>query len=67
MAGRVGLEIYERQREEPLRRSEPIFLEMDEAACHLDQALVKFRLRLTADRQPDFLQHIMRFVSKAAR
>src|SRR5271168_2942271 len=61
---RIGLKIREREGEKARRRTKPLLLQMDEAARHLNKALVKFGLRPSPKRQPDFLQHIVRFVVK---
>src|SRR5271169_4498584 len=62
MTRRIALEIRQRQREQARGGSEPLLLQMDEAARHLDESLVKSGLRLAANRKPDFLQHVVGFV-----
>ena len=39
-----------------------MLLQVNESARHLDEALVKFRLGLAADRKPDFRQHVVGLV-----
>ncbi len=64
MARRIRLEICQCQGEEPSRRAESPLLQVNKAARDLNQPLIKSRLRLSANRQPNFLQHIVGLIVK---
>ena len=62
MTRRIRLEVRQREGEQPRGGAKTLLLQMNEAPGHLNESLIKFRLRLPANRQPDFLQHVVRLV-----
>lgn len=62
----IFLKIILRQFQQRLRRPASVFLHVHKRTGQLDQALVKISVGTVPVRQPQFLQHVMRFVKKLA-
>jgi len=66
MRRRIFFEIRLRQLEQRGGRAQPVFLQMHEGACELDESFVKISVRAVLVRQPQIFEHVVRFVKKLA-
>jgi len=62
---RIPDEIADSQFQKCHARTEPTLLKMHEGPCQLDKSFVEEVISLSAAREPEFLEHIVRFVIQA--
>ena len=64
--GRIAFEIGPSELKQGSCGTEPILLQMNEGPGELNQPFVKRAIELPPFGQPEFLEHIMRFIKQAA-